>query len=103
MFWLPQGLKKSSSTILQNSSEFKLKASPERYSFWLGSFTLQTYNKPLKHLFAPVEEISKTASARITRWPHDFDSGLKYTPEKQIAQADALSMLELDDNSDENN
>ena len=30
-------------------------------------FTLQTDLKPLKCLFAPVEEIPKTASARITR------------------------------------
>ena len=32
-----------------------------------GRFTLQTDHKPLKYLFAPDEEIPKTASARITR------------------------------------
>ena len=31
-------------------------------------FTLQTDHKHLKYLFAPDEEIPKTASARITRW-----------------------------------
>ena len=37
--------------------------------FLLGRrFTLQTDHKPLKYLFAPDEEIPKTASARITRW-----------------------------------
>ena len=37
--------------------------------FHLGRrFTLQTDHKPLKYLFAPDEEIPKTASARITRW-----------------------------------
>ena len=37
--------------------------------FLLGRrFTLETDRKPLKYLFAPDEEIPKTASARITRW-----------------------------------
>ena len=37
--------------------------------FLLGRrFTLQTDHKPLKYLFAPDEEIPKTASARVTRW-----------------------------------
>ena len=51
--------------------------------FLLGRrFTLQTDHKPLKHLFAPDEEIPKTASARITRWAKalmGFDHELKYT------------------------
>ena len=37
--------------------------------FFLGRrFTLQTDHKLLKYLFAPDEEVPKTASARITRW-----------------------------------
>ena len=50
-------------------------------------FTLQTDHKPLKYLFAPEEEIPKTASARITRWAialMGFDYELKYTPGEQI-------------------
>ena len=57
-------------------------------------FTLQTDHKPLKYLFAPDEEIPKTASARITRWAISlmgFDYELKYTPGEQIPHADALS------------
>ena len=52
--------------------------------FLLGRrFTLQTDHKPLKYLFAPDEEIPKTASARIRRWTivlMGFDFELKYTP-----------------------
>ena len=50
-------------------------------------FTLQTDHKPLKYLFAPDEEIPKTASARIPRWAialMGFDYELKYTPGEQI-------------------
>ena len=50
-------------------------------------FTLQTDHKPLKYIFAPDEEIPKTASARITRWAIElmgFDFELKYTPTEQI-------------------
>ena len=46
-------------------------------------FTLQTENKPLKYLFAPDEEIPKTASARTTKWTRalmGFDFELKYKP-----------------------
>ena len=72
--------------------------------FLLGRrFTLQTDQKPLKHLFAPDEEISKTASARITRWAISlmgFDFELKYTPGEQIPHADALSRLDFDDDDD---
>ena len=72
--------------------------------FLLGRrFTLQTDHKPLKYLFAPVEEIPKTASARITRWaiaPMGFAFELKYTPGEQIPNADALSRLDFDDDDD---
>ena len=72
--------------------------------FLLGRrFTLQTDHKPLKCLFAPDEEVPKTASARITRWAialmgSDFE--LKYTPGQQILHADALSRLDFDDDDD---
>ena len=74
--------------------------------FLLGSLyrlTLQTNHKPLKNLFAPDEEIPKTASARITRWAialMGFDFELKYTPGEQIPNADALSRLDFDDDDD---
>ena len=72
--------------------------------FLLGRrFTLQTDHKPLKYLFAPDEEIPKTASARITRWAISlmgFDFELKYTPGEKIPHADALSRLDFDDDDD---
>ena len=72
--------------------------------FLLGRrFTLQTDHKPLKYLFAPDEEIPKTASARITRWATaqmGFDFELKYTPGEQIPHAEALSRLDFDDDDD---
>ena len=72
--------------------------------FLLGrKFTLQTDHKPLKYLFAPDEEIPKTASARITRWAialMGFDFELKYKPGEQIPHADALSRLDFDDDDD---
>ena len=68
------------------------------------SFTLQTDHKPLKYIFAPDEEISKSASARITRWAIELLMGfvfeLKYTPGEQIPHADALSRLDSDDDDD---
>ena len=68
--------------------------------FLLGRrFTLQTDHKPLKYLFAPDEEILKTASPRITRWAIDlmgFDYELKYTPGEQIPHAEALSRMDFD-------
>ena len=60
-------------------------------------FTLQTDHKPLKYLFAPDEEILKTASARITRWAIDlmgFGYELKNLPGEQIPHADALSRVD---------
>ena len=67
-------------------------------------FTLQTeVHKPLKYLFAPDEEIPKTASARITRWAIaliGFDFKIKYTPWEQISHADAFSRLDFDDDDD---
>ena len=72
--------------------------------FLLGRrFTLQTDHKPLKYLFAPDEEIPKTASARITRWAialMGFEFEMKYTPGEQIPHADALSRLEFDGDED---
>ena len=72
--------------------------------FLLGRrFTLQTDHKPLKYLFAPDEEIPKTASARITRWAialMGFDFEMKYRPGEQIPHADALSRLDFDDDDD---
>ena len=69
-----------------------------------GSFTLQTDHKPLKHLFAPDEEIPKTASARFTRCAIallGIDFELKYTPGEQIPLPDAFSRLDFY-NDDEN-
>ena len=63
-------------------------------------FTLQTDHKPLKYLFAPDEEIPKTASARITRWAialMDFDYELKFTPGEQIPHADVLSRMDFEE------
>ena len=68
-----------------------------------GRFTLQTDHKPLKYLFAPDEEIPKTASERITIWAMalmGFDFKLEYTPGEQIPHADALSRLDFDDDGD---
>ena len=66
--------------------------------FLLGRrFTLQTDHKPLKYLFAPDEEIPKTASERITIWAialMSFHYELKYTPGEQIPHADALSRMD---------
>ena len=74
--------------------------------FLLGRrFTLQTDHKPLKYLFAPDEEIPKTASARITRWAialMGFDYELKYTPGEQIPHADALSRMDFDEDESDN-
>ena len=74
--------------------------------FLLGRrFTLQTDHQPLKYLFAPDEEIPKTASARITRWAialMGFDFELKYTPEKQIPHADVLSRVDFDEDESDN-
>ena len=74
--------------------------------FLLGrGFTLQTDRKPLKYLFAPDEEIPKTASARITRWTialMTFDFELKYRAGERIPHADALSRLDFDDDDDNN-
>ena len=70
-----------------------------------GQFTLQTDHKPLKYLFAPEDEIPKTASARITRWAialMGFDYELKYTPGEQIPHADALSRMDFDENELDN-
>ena len=66
-------------------------------------FTLHTDHKPLKYLFAAVEEIPKTASARIKRQAialMGFDFELKYTPGEQKPHADALSRLDFDDDND---
>ena len=68
-------------------------------------FILQTDHKPLKYLFAPDEEIPKTASARITRWAialMGFDYELKYTPGEQIPHADALSRMDFDEDESDN-
>ena len=74
--------------------------------FLLGrQFALQTDHKPLKYLFAPDEEIPKTASARITRWAialMGFDYELKYTPGEQIPHADALSRMDFDEDESDN-
>ena len=70
-----------------------------------GRFTLQTDQKPLKHFFAPDEEIPKTAPARITRWAialMGFNYELKYTPREQIPQGDALSRIDFDEDESDN-
>ena len=66
---------------------------------------LQTDQKPLKYIFAPDEEIPKTASARITRWAialMGFDYELKYTPGEQIPHADALSRMDFEEDESDN-
>ena len=72
--------------------------------FLLGRrITLQTDHKPLKYLYAPDEEIPKTASARITRWAialMGLDFELKYTLGLEIPHADALRRLDSDDDDD---
>ena len=68
-------------------------------------FTLQTDHKPLKYLFAPDEEITKTALARITRWAialMGFDYELKYTPREQIPHANALNRTDFDEDESDN-
>ena len=74
--------------------------------FLLGrQFTPQIDYKPLKYLFAPDEEIPKTASARITRWAialMGFDYALKYIPGEQIPHADALSRTDFDEEESDN-
>ena len=68
-------------------------------------FTLQADHKPFKYLFAPDEDIPKTAYARITRWAitlMGFDYELKYTPRKQIPHSDALSRMDLDEEESDN-
>ena len=68
--------------------------------FFLGRrFTLQTDCKPLKYLFAPDEEIPKTASARIPRWAIALMGfyELKYTPGEQISHEDALRRMDFDE------
>ena len=65
-------------------------------------FTLQTDHKTLKYLFAPDDEIPRTASAKVTRWASalmGFDFGLKFKTEEQIPQAHALSRLDFDDDN----
>ena len=73
--------------------------------FLLGRrFTLQTDHKPLKYLFAP-DEITKTASAMITRWAIALmvsDYELKYTTGEQIPHADALSRMDFDEDESDN-
>ena len=75
--------------------------------FLLGRrYTLQTDHKPLKYLFAPDEEIPKTASARITRRAialMGFDYELKFTPGVQIPHANALSRIDFDKYESDNN
>ena len=69
-------------------------------------FTLQTDHKPLKYLFASDEEVSKTASVRITKWATalmGLDFELKYTPGKQLPHADALSRMDVDGDESNNN
>ena len=74
--------------------------------FFLGRrFTLQTDNKPLEYLFAPVEKIPKTASARSTKWATalmGFDYELKYTPGKQIPHADVFKRMDFDADESDN-
>ena len=68
-------------------------------------FTLQTDHKPLKYLFAPDDEIPKTASARITRWVitlMGFDYELKYTAGEQIPHADVFSKMDFDEDDSDN-
>ena len=72
--------------------------------FMLGRrFTLQPDHRPLKNLFAPDEEISKTSSTRITRWAivlRGVNFRLKYFPGGPIPHADGLSGLAFGDEND---
>ena len=63
-------------------------------------FTIPTDHKPLNYLFAPDEELPKTASAGIKRCAialMGFDFELKYTPGEQITNADAFRRPHFDD------
>ncbi|XP_075253216.1 uncharacterized protein LOC142345018 [Convolutriloba macropyga] len=69
------------------------------------SFAQNTDNKPLEYLFAPVEKIPKTASARSTKWATalmGFDYELKYTPGKQIPHADVFKRMDFDADESDN-
>ena len=74
--------------------------------FLLGRlFTLHTDHKPLRYLFAPDEEIPKTASARITRWAialMGFDYKWKCTPGEQLPHGEALSRIVFDEDESDN-
>ena len=74
--------------------------------FLLGrQLTLQTDHKPLKYLFAPDEEIPKTASTRITRRAialMGFEYKLNYTPGEQIPHADAVSRMGFNEDESDN-
>ena len=71
-------------------------------------FTLQADNNSLKDLFASdeeSEEITKTASAEITSCVIaliGLNYELKYTPEEQIQQTDALSSIDFDEEESDN-
>ena len=68
-------------------------------------FTLQTDYKQLKYLYAPDEEIPRTASAKITGWAlalMGFDYELKNTPGEHMPHADALSRMDFDEDEYDN-
>ena len=70
---------------------------------WL---TLQTDHKPLKYLFAPDEQIPKTASARITRWAKvimGVNCESKHTPGEQIPHEDAWCRMDINEDASDNN
>lgn len=61
-------------------------------------FTIQTDHEPLKYIFHPHKELSKTISARLTRWAlrlSAFDFDVEYVAGKFMSDADALSRLEF--------
>lgn len=60
-------------------------------------FTIQTDHEPLKYTFQPQKGLSKTISARLTRWAlrlSAFDFDIEYVAGKLMTDADALSRLD---------
>ena len=64
-------------------------------------FTLQTDHQPLKYIFCPNKNLSKTASARLIRWTlklSAFDYDIEFVPGRSLNDADALSRLNFSSN-----
>ena len=60
-------------------------------------FKLQTDHEPLKYILNPLKCLSKTTSARLTRWAirlAAFDYEIEFVPGRRLQDADALSRLD---------